>query len=124
MKTQHGTPIPSIASLPFAAPSLFDVPPVFDGHHSYDAKRDRARLTGQLKRAYDYLASHGWVTLADLARAIGCKEQSASARIRDLRKPRFGNHRIDREYVEGENGLHVYKLVLASAPLNEVELTK
>lgn len=123
MKTQHGTPIPTTASLPFAAPSLFDAPVIFHGK-TYDAKRDGARLTGQLKRAYDYLASHGWVTLAELALAIGCKEQSASARIRDLRKKEYGCHRIDREYVEGENGLHVYKLVLASAPLNEVELTK
>lgn len=48
-------------------------------------------------------------SIAELAERIGCTEAAASARVRDLRKARFGAHRVERRRVEG--GLFVYKLV-------------
>lgn len=120
MRTQHGTPVPTTATdLPFAGPSLFDLPPVFDGA-TYEPEHDQARLTGHLKAVYEYLASHDWVTIAELAQAVGCSEAGASARIRDLRKPKFGHHQIDRKRVEG--GLYMYRVnLLATSPMNEVK---
>ena len=47
-------------------------------------------------------------TLAELANGIGCTEAAASARIRDLRKARFGAHEVERRRVSG--GLFVYRL--------------
>ena len=80
----------------------------FDGP-TYDPALDRDRLTKQLGRVYDALASGEWWTLADLARAAGGSEASVSARIRDLRKPRFGGYEIERERVVA--GLFRYRLV-------------
>lgn len=51
-----------------------------------------------------------WVTLEELAPEIGCSESAASSRIRDLRKPAYGNHRIACRRT-GPGGLHKYRLV-------------
>jgi hypothetical protein len=50
----------------------------------------------------------GFVTLAEIARELGFPEASVSARLRDLRKPRFGGHLVERRRVSG--GLFEYRL--------------
>ena len=87
---------------------MSDLYPDFDGP-TYDPALDRDRLTKQLGRVYDALAGGEWWTLADLARAAGGSEASVSARIRDLRKPRFGGYEVERERVVA--GLFRYRLV-------------
>ena len=71
----------------------------FDGD-TYDAGRDCERLTGALLRVYEALTAwrgrSGWLTLRQLAEHAGCSEASASARVRDLRKAKFGAHKIER----------------------------
>jgi hypothetical protein len=85
----------------------------FDGE-TYDPEQDRVRLTGQLKEVHACLTNGEWWTLPELRRACerarGKKatEQSISARIRDLRKARFGSHTIERMR-DGE--LWLYRLV-------------
>lgn len=79
----------------------------FDGE-TYDRDRDQARLNGQLQRVYEAILDGSWHTLAELAVACQGSEAAVSARLRDLRKPRFGEHTIDREYVG--NGLWRYRL--------------
>jgi hypothetical protein len=37
-------------------------------------------------------------------------ENGVSARIRDLRKPKFGGHRVDKKRISG--GLYAYRLVV------------
>ena len=82
--------------------------PAFDGE-TYDPQRDHARLTGQLSRVKAYLADGGWHTLAEIADAAGGSEAGASARIRDLRKAKFGGYDVARRNVAG--GIWEYRWV-------------
>lgn len=72
--------------------------PYFGGV-TYNAARDSARLTGQLGQVRQVLSDRQWHTLDEIARRVGGSEAGVSARLRDLRKFRFGQHTIDRQYV-------------------------
>lgn len=87
----------------------------FDGA-TYSAGLDCARLTGQLLRVHDALGHSGqrW-TLRALADHTGGSEAAVSARLRDLRKERFGAHTICRERI-GVTGLFEYWLELPDGP--------
>jgi hypothetical protein len=50
----------------------------------------------------------GWWTMARLAEVARCSEAAASARVRDLRKPRFGGYTVERRHVR--DGLWEYRL--------------
>lgn len=94
-----------------AAPSLFDAPPSFDGA-TYRPEHDQERLSGQLGRVLEYMLGHGgWRTIAQIASVVGGSESGVSARLRDLRKPKFGGYRVDRKPLGGEKrGLYVYRV--------------
>lgn len=79
----------------------------FDGVTFEDA-RDGKRLTAQIYRVFAGLKDHQWHTLTGLSLITGDPESSVSARIRDLRKSRYGGYTIERRYVK--NGLWEYKL--------------
>ncbi|MCI0422779.1 MAG: hypothetical protein L0312_26760 [Acidobacteria bacterium] len=71
----------------------------FDGA-TFDAKRDGARLTRQLDRVREIMQDKKWHTLAELVRLVGgASEAGVSARIRDLKKPRFGGHVIEKQFM-------------------------
>ena len=75
--------------------------PVFDptqafGGKLYDHKQDHARLTSQLNRVYDVIKDGRWHTLSSIATITGDPEGSVSARLRDLRKEKFGAYDIQR----------------------------
>lgn len=70
----------------------------FDGD-TYDPERDGVRLTTQMGRVIDVMRDGKWRTLKELADAAAASEASVSARLRDLRKPRFGEQDVEREYV-------------------------
>lgn len=91
-------PVPAATvGQPVAAPAtLLD----FDGA-TYRRARDQARLGGQLGRVTDALADGRWWTLAQLAEHTGDPEASVSARIRDLRKGRFGGWTVVAENLGG-----------------------
>jgi hypothetical protein len=89
-------------------PSLFEVLPdasrplgvrrVFDGP-SFEFSLDADRLGRQLESVRGWMLRHDWQTLVEIARGAGYSEAavaSISARLRDLRKPRFGSYLIDR----------------------------
>ena len=76
---------------------------------TFDQERDGARLDKQHNRVLSALRGGDWWTLSALSRETGDPEASVSARLRDLRKPRFGSHTIERQYVE--RGLNRYRLV-------------
>jgi hypothetical protein len=80
---------------------------LFDGS-TYDAARDEVRLSGQLQNVQQVLSDHRWHTLSEIAQRIGGSEAGISARIRDLRKERFGNHKIDRQHIS--HGLWRYRM--------------
>jgi hypothetical protein len=82
--------------------------PTFDGV-TYDHALDGSRLTRQLAKVAAFMADGRPHTLAELAEAAECSEASASARVRDLRKARFGGHVVERKRVG--TGLWSYRLV-------------
>lgn len=63
---------------------------------TYNPRLDRVPLNAQAQRVWDAIKSGRWLTLAELAADTGDPEASVSARLRDLRKPRFGSHVIRR----------------------------
>lgn len=69
---------------------------------------DTPRLNEQARRVYDLMADRQWRTLAQIAEATGDPEASVSARLRDLRKVRFGGHTVERR--KASAGLHEYRL--------------
>ena len=67
---------------------------------TYDGPRDRDRLNRQARAVWKVMRDGHWHTLAQLSYLTGgYPEASVSARLRDLRKPRFGSHIIARQYV-------------------------
>jgi len=81
----------------------------FDGS-TYEPQSDYSRLTGQLARVRAFMADGKWWGLATLAIAAGGTEASVSARLRDLRKSKYGSHIIDRRRI-GTSGLFQYRMV-------------
>lgn len=84
----------------------------FDGD-TYDAKNDQVRLTGQILRIFNLMKDGDWRTLTQISFATGDPHASVSARLRDFRKDRFGNHTVNRRH-RGKlsGGLHEYQLIL------------
>lgn len=75
---------------------LFDEPDAdFDGA-TYEPEFDHERLHGQLALVYEMMRDHDWHTLAELATHAHGSEAGVSARVRDLRKEKFGGHLIER----------------------------
>ena len=83
------------------------LPVRFDGD-SYDPALDEERLKNLLGRVWGFMRDGGWHTLADIRSSCGGTEASVSARLRDLRKERFGGYTIDRQRVSG--GLYEYRM--------------
>ena len=90
--------------------SMLERLPDFDGA-TYDRERDHVRLGAQAMRVWHVLLDEQWHTLSELSRRTGDPEASVSARIRDLRKAKFGGHEVERDFVS--RGLWRYRLVRA-----------
>ncbi len=88
-------------------------PVTFDGA-DYLPERDRERLTGQLQRVFRCMSDGAWRTLHQISRLTGDPEPSISAQLRHLRKPRFGSHTVERNYLG--NGLYQYRLSVNRGP--------
>ena len=87
--------------------------PHFDGS-TYEADRDHSRLTTQMQRVAQAVSDGAWHTLSELAQKSHGSEAAVSARLRDLRKPKFGGHTVEREYVG--NGLWMYRVLAKDQP--------
>lgn len=83
----------------------------FDGE-TYERSEDRERLYTQLRRVRSVLLENRgvWFTLEELSKIAYASEASVSARLRDLRKKKFGSYTIERSRVPGGNGLHKYRM--------------
>lgn len=73
---------------------------------------DVPRLSIQLVRVFELMKDSRYRTLRDIANATGCLETSASARLRDLRKPKFGGHSVDARRAEGPGLIYEYRLLV------------
>ena len=68
----------------------------FDGI-TYSPEFDYERLGAQLKRVFSVIRDGHWYTLRELSHITGdASEAAISARLRDLRKTKFGGFQIDR----------------------------
>lgn len=95
------------------APLNFDPPAVpagFDGA-TFDPAQDAVRLGHQLAAVKAHMADGRWRTLSGISLALGFPESSVSARLRDLRKPKFGSATVERRRVPDGNGLWEYRVV-------------
>ncbi len=84
----------------------------FDGA-TYDPDKDKERLTSQLKRVTFLMSDGEWRTLQEITAAVdGSSEAGISARLRDLRKPKFGGYLVEKRRVEEDKGTWIYRLLL------------
>jgi len=90
----------------------------FDGD-TYDEERDSVRLTGQWQRVYGLMQDGRWRTLRRICDVVGKSEAGVSARLRDLRKERFGSFRVEKRRVKG--GLYEYR-VLPPEPSDQMDM--
>ena len=67
----------------------------FDGE-TYESDLDHGRLAAQLHAVRQFMADGQWRRLAEISEAVGAPEASVSARLRDLRKDKFGAHAVAR----------------------------
>lgn len=77
---------------------------------TFEPKKDQLRLDGQMKRVFDVMSDGQWRVLKHIADVAKAPEASVSARLRDLRKPKFGGYTIERDNLG--NGLWAYRMVL------------
>ena len=85
----------------------------FDGA-TFDPAKDTARLTTQMLRVCAFMTDGKWRTLREIGEAVEAPEASVSARLRDLRKPRFGGFTVDRRRRGVEDkGLFEYRVAFA-----------
>lgn len=85
------------------------VAPYFDGD-TYEPELDQARLATLLNRVHAFMRDGQWHTLAEIVRACGGTEASVSARLRDLRKDRFGANDVRKRRSIEHDGLFEYRL--------------
>ena len=92
---------------------------MFDGA-TYSPVFDYERLAGQNRKVFDLMSDGIFRTLGEIVAAIHSQdssthisEASASARLRDLRKHRFGSHTVNRRARgDRERGLFEYQLIV------------
>jgi hypothetical protein len=83
--------------------------PMFDGA-TFDKNLDQDRLTSQLIQVKNIMLDGEWRTLQEIHRLVAKgSESSCAARIRDLRKQRFGGYTIESRRLSG--GTYQYRLV-------------
>lgn len=79
------------------------------GEGDSEGLSDNERLGGLLLAVREFMSDGEWHTLAEIQRACGGTEASCSARLRDLRKERFGKRTVLREPIT--RGLFKYRLL-------------
>lgn len=86
---------------------------ILDGYRdgaTFDPDIDTERLNKQMRRVWDAMRDGRWRTLAEIAECTGDPEASISARLRDFRKPRFGQMAVNRRR-RSDAGLYEYQLL-------------
>ena len=87
-----------------------DSPSLFDGHGDDEGERKDLRLANQITRVFAAMSDGQWHSMYAIAQKAHAPESSVGARLRDLRKPRFGGHTVERKLVT-DTGLYDYRLI-------------
>lgn len=83
----------------------------FDGR-TYCQELDFSRLNRQLRRVFTVMIHGQWHTLEEISFKTKDPQASVSARLRDLRKPKFGGFTIERRRRgDPKRGLFEYRLI-------------
>ena len=85
---------------------------LFDGF-TYSPEADGKRLSTLLDRVRVLMVDGHWRTLTEIVQAVGGTEASVSARLRDLRKSRFGGWEVQKRRI-GRSGLYEYRVEIRS----------
>jgi len=86
------------------------MPEYYADGDTYNPELDKERLKKQSERIFTLMVDGQWRTLAEISEITHATEASASARLRDFRKPRFGAHTVQRR--RRDKGLFEYRLVI------------
>ena len=89
------------------------------GGATFDQDRDGPRLNRQTRSVYELMQDRKWRTLKEISRSCNEPEASVSARLRDLRKTRFGSYDVQRRHVAA--GIWEYR-VMPPVPSDQLEL--
>lgn len=81
----------------------------FDGA-TFDSDLDGGRLSRQIVRVRNLMLDQKWRTLAEIEAMTGFPQASISARLRDLRKERFGMFIVERRRRK-EGGTWEYRVL-------------
>lgn len=81
----------------------------FDGS-TYVHPKDGTRLATQLGRVFRVMKDGVRRTLSEISILTNDPQSSISARLRDFRKPKFGNHTVSR--YRNADGLYFYSLLV------------
>jgi hypothetical protein len=81
----------------------------FDGV-TYQPELDEVRLTGQLGRVYRAMKDGHWRTLEEITELAGGSQAGVSARIRDLRKEKWGGYTIEKYRSREAAGTWYYRI--------------
>jgi hypothetical protein len=73
---------------------------------------DVPRLSLQLVRVFELMKDAKYRTLREVADLTGCLETSASARLRDLRKPKFGGHTVEARRADCPGLVYEYRVLI------------
>lgn len=88
-------------------------PPVIYGDRdgeTFSKGRDLSRLNAQMRAVYELMKDGQWRSLFAIAHHTDHPEASVSARLRDLRKPKFGGFTVERRYIA--NGEYHYRVLV------------
>jgi hypothetical protein len=84
---------------------------------TYERQFDQGRLNAQLQRVYACMRDGVWRTLGEISATTADPPASVSARLRDLRKKRFGEHTVERRARgDRQRRLFEYRLLVRTWP--------
>lgn len=81
------------------------------GGTTYCRAIDGGRLIRQLWKVKRLMLDGRWRTLPEISEAVGAPPASVSARLRDLRKEKFGGYVVERRRRYPDSGLFEYRVV-------------
>ena len=84
----------------------------------YVPERDHDRLATQIGRIFVVMVDEEWRTLDQISRLCNAPHASVSAQLRNLRKPKFGGHTVNRRHLA--DGLYEYQLEGAEVTFHQI----